>query len=265
MSDYVLFQMTEQVRKDLIDRHLFYVDEARKRLFSQFDDIEAEADGIPDKWLEQHEHLFDPERHDPSDFYEAAIHARDNFYDLLSDMRERTQLSVIAGMFHEWDKQLRDWLVSEIRRFNQNDTISSEVWNVDFDKIAQRLESLGWKIRDKEYFHKLDACRLIVNVYKHGNGKALKTLQKRYPDYYRNPFQHSRSRVWRSTVPNHKDVRINDAQFRAFSDAIVSFWEAVPESTFESQVGSLPIWLEKVIEETDNRLVNQNKKVIASP
>jgi hypothetical protein len=44
MSDYALFQMLGPFRQSLIDRHLFYVGQARKRLLSQFDDIEADAD-----------------------------------------------------------------------------------------------------------------------------------------------------------------------------------------------------------------------------
>ncbi|ADP71953.1 hypothetical protein Rvan_2742 [Rhodomicrobium vannielii ATCC 17100] len=272
MSDYVLFQMTEQVRKDLIDRHLFYVDQARKRFLSHFDDIEAEANGIPDKWLEQHEHLFDPERHDPSDFYEAAIHARYNFYELICDMRERTQLSVIAGMFHEWDKQLRDWLSNEILHCHHGPAVRDEdwsftfkaVWSAKFKQVVDLLECLGWQIERREYFQKLNACQLIVNVYKHGNGESLKILKKDYPEYYRNPFQHSRSRVWRITVPNYKDLRINDAQFRAFSNAIVSFWMDTPGNIYKSQVESVPDWLGKAILKDDNRSV-YSKKVIALP
>jgi len=54
MSDYVLFQMWGPFRQSLIDGHLFYVGQARKRLLSQFDDIEADADRAAEErsvWL----------------------------------------------------------------------------------------------------------------------------------------------------------------------------------------------------------------------
>ena len=41
---YVLFQMWGPFRQSLIDGHLFYVEQARKRLLTQFENIEAEAD-----------------------------------------------------------------------------------------------------------------------------------------------------------------------------------------------------------------------------
>jgi len=187
VSGYVLFQMWGPFRQSLIDSHLFYVEQARKRLLSQFNDIEREADRAAEEWLEQHSHRFDPDRHDPGAFYEAANDAGIEFYQLLCDMRDRTRLSVVAGIFHEWDKQLRDWLVREVRHWHRGDAVVSKIWTVDFGKIADLLESLGWNIRGEEYFNKLDACRLVVNVYKHGEGKSLADLKKNYPEYLDDP------------------------------------------------------------------------------
>lgn len=116
---YVLFQMWGPFRQSLIDGHLFYVEQARKRLLTQFENIEAEADKASEDWLENNSHRFDPDRDDPGSFYEAAGEAGIEFYRLLSDMRDQTQLSVVAGMFHEWDKQLRDWLVREIGHWHR--------------------------------------------------------------------------------------------------------------------------------------------------
>ncbi len=53
MSGYVLFQMWEPFRQSLIKGHLFFVEQARKRLLSQFNDIEADADRAAEEWLEQ--------------------------------------------------------------------------------------------------------------------------------------------------------------------------------------------------------------------
>lgn len=183
MSNYVLFNMWAPFRSALIRGHQFYVDQARKRLLSQFDNMEAEADKAAEEWLEQSSDAFDPERHDPGDFYEAAHDHSIEFYQLLSDMRDRTHLSVVAGMFHEWDKQLREWLVREMKHWHRGETAASKVWSADFGKIADLLQSFGWNLRSAEYFNTLDACRLVVNVYKHGAGKSLEELKQAYPHY----------------------------------------------------------------------------------
>lgn len=247
MSDDVLFQMWGPFRRSLIAGHLFYVEQARKRLLSQFEDIEAEADKAADDWLEKSSGRFDPDRHDPGDFYEAANDAGIEFYGLLSDMRDQTSLSVVAGMFHEWDKQFRDWLMREIQHWHHGDTAALKVWSADFGQIAELLESLGWNISSTDYFCQLDACRLVVNVYKHGEGKSLDDLKKKDPEYLDDPFSGSGGAFSGVEHRDHTHLKVTKDQFQAFSDAIVAFWQAVPENIFESQVKDVPDWFGKAL------------------
>lgn len=247
MSDYVLFQMWGPFRQSLIAGHIFYVEQAKKRLLSQFEDIEAEADKAAEDWLQQSSGRFDPDRHDPGDFYEAANDAGIEFYTLLSDMRDQTRLSVVAGMFHEWHKQLRDWLVREIQHWHHGDATALKVWSADFVQIAELLESLGWRICNTEYFQSLDACRLVVNVYKHGKGKSFEDLRQKYPEYLQDPFDGSGAGFSSVEYRDHTHLRVSDEQFQAFSDAIVAFWQAVPENIFESKVNDVPDWFGKAI------------------
>lgn len=247
MSGYALFQMWGPFRRSLIDGHLFYVEQARKRLLSQFDDIEAQAEKAAEEWLERNSNRFDPDRHDAGDFYEAANEAGIEFYGLLSDMRDRTRLSVVAGMYHEWDKQLRDWLVREIRHWHRGKGIAQKVWSADFGQIADLLESLGWKFCGQGYYAKLDACRLVVNVYKHGEGKSLDDLKHKYPEYLEEPFSGSGGTVSDMKYRDHTHLKVSDDQFQAFADAIVAFWRDVPENVFDSQIAEVPDWFGKAI------------------
>ena len=255
MSDYVLFQMWGPFRQSLIAGHLFYVEQARKRLLSQFEDIEAEADKAAEDWLRRSSGRFDPDRHDPGDFYEAANDAGIEFYTLLSEMRDQTRLSVVAGMFHEWDKQLRDWLVREIQHWHRGDAAGLKVWSADFVQIAELLESIGWQIRSADHFKMLDACRLVVNVYKHGKGKSLEDLKQKYPEYLDDPFGGSSAAFPGAEHRDHTHLRVSDDQFEAFSDAIVAFWQAVPENIFESKINDVPDWFGKAIlkDRTDHK------------
>lgn len=247
MSDYVLFQMWGPFRQSLIAGHQFYVEQARKRLLSQFDDIETEADKAAEIWLEKSSDRFDPDRHDPGDFYEAAYDVGIEFYTLLSAMRDQTRLSVVAGMFHEWDKQLRDWLVRQIQHWHHGGTAALKVWSADFLQIAELLEALGWPIRSTACFQSLDACRLVVNVYKHGKGKSLDDLKLKYPEYLRDTFSAVSGGFSGSEHRDHSDLKVSDAQLQAFSDAIVSFWQGVPENILKSEVTDLPGWLGNAI------------------
>lgn len=247
MSDYVLFQMWEPFRQSLMKGHSFYVEQAGKRLLSQFDDIGTEADQAAEAWLEKSHQHFDPDRHDPGDFYEAAHDVGIEFFGLLSDMREQTRLTVVSGMFHEWDKQLRNWLTREIQRWHRGDNTSLQVWSVNFGQIADLLESFGWNVRSKEYFGALDACRLVVNVHKHGDGKSLDELKNSYPEYLDDPFSGSGGGFSDLKYRDHTHLKVNDEQFQAFSDAILAFWRDVPENVLASQVGNVPPWFEKAV------------------
>ncbi|MER8746587.1 hypothetical protein NKH54_26530 [Mesorhizobium sp. M1004] len=136
-------------------------------------------------------------------------------------------MSVTAGRFHEWDKQLRDWLVRELRNWHRGDTAAAKVWSADFAKIADLLESFGWKVRSTDYFKTLDACRLVVNVYKHGAGKSLDDLKKTCSKYLDDPLKGTRP-PWSEKLLNHTHLKVSDDQFQTFSDAIVAFWRDVP-------------------------------------
>ena len=83
MAGYVLFHMMNSFRDSLIEEHLFYIEQARKRLLSSFSDM------VGDEWLARAGRFFDPERHDPAWFEEEAREEAIKFYGLLSDMRER--------------------------------------------------------------------------------------------------------------------------------------------------------------------------------
>lgn len=241
MSDTVLFYMDESYRQHLIEKHLFYVEQAKKRLLAQFSDLDGEADKAAMQWLEQSNEWFDPDRHDPGDFYERANEVGLEFYELIRDMRDQTRLSVVAGMFHEWDKKLREWLVREIRHWRDGDNVSNKVWAVDFDKIMELLEALGWKIRNTACFYQLDACRLLVNVYKHGNGKSFDDLKCKYPDYLDKRLSGLLGDGWQE----HTDITVSEDQIQGFSDAIMAFWRDVPERIYNSDSVCAPSWFEK--------------------
>jgi hypothetical protein len=239
--------MWKPFRQSLISDHLFYVEQAQKRLLSQFDDIENDAKKAAEHWLEQHRYRFDPDRHNPEDFYESAYDHSIGFYHLLSDMRDQTRLSVVAGMFHEWDKQLRDWLANEIQRLPLWNAAVSTIWSVDFGKIVEFLACLGWTVRGTTYFTKLDACRLVVNVYKHGKGGSLEELKVKYPEYLPDPFKRNGDSLLDFNYLDHTNLAVSDDHIREFSEAIVEFWNNVPTDVCDNEIDSVPSWFERAV------------------
>ena len=72
MFKRILFEIYEQERNIFIDNHKFYYKQAQKRLLSQFNNLEEEINEIAEQQLEDLEEFFDPDYHDPDDFWERA-------------------------------------------------------------------------------------------------------------------------------------------------------------------------------------------------
>lgn len=169
---------------------------------------------------------------------------------------EQTRLSVVAGMYHQWDKQLRDWLVREIQHWHRGDYVRTKVWGVDFILIVDLLESFGWPLRSADYFKSLDACRLVVNVYKHGEGPSLQDLKERYPEYLHDPFGGDGGSLSDVALRDHTALRVSDHQFQGFDDAMSAFWRDVPENVLSSSISIVPPWFEKAILK-DRKLIDK--------
>jgi len=247
MGQFLLFHMWEPYRQSLIKDHLFYAEQAKKRLLSQFNDIGGEADKAAESWLDENKTRFDPGFHDPGYFDERAWYKEIEFYQLLCDMRDHIRLSVVAGMYHEWDKQLRKWLTQEIRYWHRGKTVLDKIWAADFGKLADLMGSLGWRIRDQAYFLKLDACRLVVNVYKHGNGNSFDELKEKYPEYLRDPLSNDSWALSGRRYLDYTHLVVNENQIQGFSDAIVAFWRDVPKDIFYREDLEVPGWFARAI------------------
>lgn len=244
MTGYVVFQMWGRFREHLIASHEFFVAEGRKRLLDQFNDagMAAEADKFAECWLQESSAYFDPERHDSGDFYEQAQDESIAFYERLEDLRTITRLSIVAGMYHEWEKQLRSWLDKELMRLPETgEHVRLALWKVNIHELIAFLETWGWPVRTKGYYADLELCHTVVNVYKHGSGPSLTKLKTLAPDL----AGHDGSMpAFIASGLDHTHLSISDAEIARFSAAIVAFWRDVPENTFDRQIGDAPAWLE---------------------
>lgn len=245
MTNEVLLQMWQPTRVMLIESHSFYIKQAQRRLLSQFSNIESEADEAADEWLSRADARFDPDRDDPASFYEEAYHQGIAHYQLLEDMRDNVRLSVVSGMFHEWDKQLRNWIIQELRRCHRGPEVLAKIWSQDIGGIIDLLSCFGWEIKDSTYFATLDACRLVVNVYKHGQGNSFDDLKHRYPQYLDSTLMIHGNYNFSIESLDFTNLKVSEAQINDFSDAIIAFWKNVPANIYNDTNAELPKWFEK--------------------
>jgi hypothetical protein len=241
----VFLQLWGPTREGLIANHEFYVREAKRRLVDQFDEgtMKAEADRLADEWLEQRAPYFDPDRHDPADMYERAYEESIAFYLSLTALRDNTRLSIIAGMLHEWEKQFRDWLGRELGLNRFGKAMHDAVWGAKIDDLFEFMLACGWAIVEQPYFHDLKICSLVVNVYKHGNGRSLEELRKIAPEH-----------VTRGELPaffvsalDFSALSVSNDDIDKFAAAIGAFWRDLPENIYFDQVAEPPKWVQRAL------------------
>src|SRR5579871_2176214 len=100
-------------RRHIIERHDFYVDQIKKRLFLSFQNIDGEADAHANEVFHQMGR-YASEYDDPTIYAEAAYEAAIEHVQLLADLHNQVILGALAGVYHQWDKELRKFMVREL-------------------------------------------------------------------------------------------------------------------------------------------------------
>ncbi|RGP41522.1 hypothetical protein BPTFM16_01828 [Altererythrobacter insulae] len=244
--DPVFLQMWGPTREHLIANHEFYVAEARRRLLEPFDDdrMKADAKRHAAEWLAERVKNFDPNRDDPADAYEQAYDESICFFHGLTALRDSTRLSVISSMFHDWEKQLRDWLGKELGQNGFGKHAHAAVWSVPLDSLLDLLESCKWPIKSLGFYDELQRCQLVTNVFKHGTGRSFRLLKKRAPDLVEKSEEIPA--FWVSAL-DYSSLSVSEDHLARFAKAITAFWQQLPENIYFSQVGQIPKWLDKAL------------------
>jgi hypothetical protein len=176
------------VRTDPKGRHDFYVEQVKAKVLSQFGDIESEAERYGNAEYDRLGELPGDEDSDMAEIAEEAMARAQNFYGLLSDLKKQMILGALAGMYHQWEKDLREFIERELRHNYAPETVAKVAWGANIADVFKVLSDFGWNYSACHFFSRIDACRLIVNVYKHGKGQSLEELARRYPEYLNVPL-----------------------------------------------------------------------------
>lgn len=195
---------------------------------------------------------------DPFAAYDDAHDAGINYLWSLSEMQNTVLLALTAGMYHQFDKKLREHTIRELSNWCKREIITLMVWDLSFHRLCELLEWIGLKISGTKYGESIKACNLVVNVYKHGDGDAHRKLSCNHPEYY--PYATGFRRG--KSEPKHDDLHVSEEQFVSFSDSITSFWKAVPEECYYLDLKEPPTWLDKVVGKVEKNSKTRSSQTI---
>ena len=224
--------MWSGARKRFLARHDFYMDQVKIRVLGNFDNMEEEANRVAEEVYDQIGSSYSDGCGDMAAASETAQEHGIEFYMLLSDMKTQTTLEALASLYHQWEKDFRDFMERELSHASNH--VIPNVWQSNINELFNLLEAFGWPIRQAQWFQLLNVCRLIVNVFKHGKGPSMDELIQDFPQYLKGPLDNITKASF-LTIPEHEDLSITEEEFDHISSAIRQFWVEFPDRLFPPQ------------------------------
>lgn len=224
--------MWSGTRAVILERHDFYVEQVRARVFAQFRDISEEAERYAEA---EYERLGSMPGDGDSDLGALADQANDraqSFYGLLSDLRKQLLLGALAGLYHQWEKDLRDFIERELVHNIKPEEATKVAWDPNIGNVFDALKEFGWDCRLQPFFAKIEACRLVVNVYKHGKGRSLDELALKHPEYLDRGFPKEALPAFVMDNLDYEYLAISETQFNEIAVALRDFWVEFPERMY---------------------------------
>ncbi|MCH8862388.1 MAG: hypothetical protein IID51_07750 [Proteobacteria bacterium] len=198
-----------------------YVGAFRDRLFPVVGNIEAEAEKATQKaWEEIGSRQGYEEGPDFGDMAEQAQDIGIQVYEDLDFIRSQLIGLGIAGLFHLWERFLKEFLSRELRGNAQ------EIQKLNFLGIVEKLGELGWNLESEPYYSELEDLSLFSNTVKHGDGPSFKKLLEKRPDFF---WPEAMKFEMPKAGTRAENLRVEPAQFDLFSNAVFAFWKCFPE------------------------------------
>ena len=223
------FHFCSSNRAWALGQHRALVHGVREKLLPAFECIEAEARAFAEQ---EHERLARrPSWGDGTDMVEVAEEAiergHERYQDLLFVQGQLQALSV-AGLYHLWERTLKEFLVRELRWMETPGKIIRKIRLAGFVELMSILARLDFAVRDQSFFNGLKTVSLIANTCKHGKGPAFKRLAKEAPEFLRGPYQTDSLFLFNRPEPD--DLWIDTSKIEELASAIEQFWISMPES-----------------------------------
>jgi len=222
-SDLLIYQFSQQYALDLVRA---YSSGVADRVLPGFNDIEAEANAAREAYFSSRMNQvagYDGPWEDEGAVADDAQEHGFGVYTDLEFVRQQITGLAIAGLYHLWERLLKEFLEASFRAVDSPVTPQT-VRRADFNVIIVWLrERFGWDIEAEEFFADLDRLHLVANVVKHGDGKSCEALLEKAPQLFRD-FGHS----WPNERRGADDLRLERGHFVQFAGSVVRFIECFP-------------------------------------
>lgn len=234
---YLYKELREKFQKPIS----LYAETYYKRIAKVFSNIEEEADEISRKHYEDLGMHFNPECHDESDFADIALQVGIEQYQGMALMKYNTRLMWISTLYQFWEQQVRKFIYEEVNITHQyQDKKGAKLPFGKFcsrgiDEIKDEFSDFGQDVENFLCWGKICELRLLANVIKHGEGWSCTELKQIRPDFFISKHTDINLMDLYNNTLNDIVLNIDDNEFEKYCDAIIQFWDELPERMYSKE------------------------------
>ncbi|WP_413379108.1 hypothetical protein [Paenibacillus taichungensis] len=220
-------------KEPYIERIHSYVKTYKERLATQFNNIDEESEQETEKYYSEIGSYFNPDRDDPADFAERARDFGFDYWQTLNLMKYNTYMMTLSTLYQVWEQQVRELSFKEITRYHhfvdkKGMKLEFKNFCTTFGEIKTLFLNSDWQPTSITSWDTINELRLVQNVIKHGDGAAADQLKSIQPGYFRDVNGKLIMDLYSSTL-NEIALSIPDTAIDRYREALVEFWEEMPE------------------------------------
>lgn len=156
------------------------------------------------------------------DINDGFEYAEERYKDLLWSRKQVLNIATI-GLYHLWEKSIRDFLVTELYNFTNAVGKEQKTSKKTHDMILRASfitikEAFAPYSELKNSLETIAELSQVVNVLKHGEGNSFYCLMKDYPSLINNDSIHI-----------NEKLEISVEKFRHYHKTLNEFWNKLPE------------------------------------
>ena len=206
------------------------------RIAPGFSNIKEETEKYQQDYWKEYLSSLNPEEASniqEDDFAEAIYEIGSERYQMLSLMRYRTLALWISMLSQVWEQQNIVFLWDELsfEGLKISTKKGKQIKNLGITEIIALYKSFGVNLSNLPMWGRIEEMRHLVNVLKHAEGNSAAKLRKIRPDFFDSHGWGDALELFRTSL-NEEVLKIEDQDFIDYHEALIQFWEILPERMY---------------------------------
>lgn len=167
---------------------------------------------------------------DPGDVYEMIHEKAFQFYESEVLMEHNFHLLLLSNIYQIFEQQLRSFMYSTFNhKFSPVSTGPLKKFGLNMNELKDAFNHLDYDLTTNPHWNAIYTLSDIVNTFKHGDGRSAKRLHTTNPSFFKVDSNNHRIMDSEFTTNSAPVFDLNEIPFDNYADAIISFWNTVPE------------------------------------